>query len=93
MRRIVTVKKAMYEDTTIRVKVNGREGFIVRVGVHQGSVLSPLLFVLFVIVLKALSIEKSEKACSWNYLMLIIMFCLQKQRLCCCKIEQMEEGY
>ena len=61
---IVTVKKAIYGDTTIRVKVNGREGFIVRVGEHQGSVLSPLLFVLFVIVLEALSIEKSEKACS-----------------------------
>ena len=56
-------EKAMYDDT-IRVKVNEREVFSVRVGVHQGSVLTPLLLVLFVIVLKALSIEKSEKACS-----------------------------
>ena len=56
-------EKAMYEDTKTRVKVNGRKVFSVRV-VHQGSVLSPLLLVLFVIVLEALSIEKSEKACS-----------------------------
>ena len=55
---IVTVRKAMYVDTIIKVKVNGigREAFSVRVGVHQGSVLSPLLLVLFVIVLEALSI-------------------------------------
>ena len=76
----------MYEDTTIRVKVMEE-----RVLLHQGS--EPSAIYAFVIVLKALFIEKSEKACSWNYLMLIIMFCLQKQRLCCCKIEQMEEGY
>ena len=64
-------EKAMYEDTTARVKVNGRKVFSVRVGVHQAS------------VLEALSFEKSEKACSYSYLMLMIMFCLQKQRLCC----------
>jgi hypothetical protein len=53
---IVSVIKAMYEDATTVVKVNGRESkaFRVRVGVHQGSVLSPLLFV---IVLEALSRE------------------------------------
>ena len=52
--------KAMYEDaTTTTVRVNGRESkaFSVRVGVHQGSVLSPLLFI---IVLEALSREFRE---------------------------------
>jgi hypothetical protein len=51
---IVSVIKAMYEDATTAVKLNGREskGFKVKVGVHQGSVLSPLLFI---IVLEALS--------------------------------------
>ena len=51
---IVTVIKAMYEDATTVVRVNGRDSraFGVRVGVHQGSVLSPLLFV---IVMEALS--------------------------------------
>ena len=46
----------MYEDATSMVKLNNREsrGFDVKVGVHQGSVLSPLLFI---IVLEALSRE------------------------------------
>jgi hypothetical protein len=53
---IVSVIKSMYEEATTSVKLNGREskGFRVKVGVHQGSVLSPLLFV---IVLEALSRE------------------------------------
>ena len=56
---IVSVIKAMYEDATTTVRVNGRESkaFSVRVGVHQGSVLSPLLFI---IVLEALSREFKE---------------------------------
>ena len=50
----MSVIRAMYEDATTKVKLNGRESnaFNVRVGVHQGSVLSPLLFI---IVLEALS--------------------------------------
>ena len=53
---IVSVIKTMYEEATTSVQLNGREskGFRVKVGVHQGSVLSPLLFV---IVLEALSRE------------------------------------
>ena len=56
---MVSVIRAMYEDTTTKVKLNGRESeaFNVRVGVHQGSVLSPLLFI---IVLEALSREFRE---------------------------------
>ena len=53
---IVSVIQSMYENATTAVKVNGRlsKAFAVRVGVHQGSVLSPLLFI---IVLEALSRE------------------------------------
>ena len=56
---IVSVVRAMYEDATTVVRVNGRDSkaFNVKVGVHQGSVLSPLLFV---IVLEALSREFRE---------------------------------
>jgi hypothetical protein len=51
---LVSVIKAMYADTSTMVKLNGKmsKGIRVRVGVHQGSVLSPLLFI---IVLEALS--------------------------------------
>ena len=56
---IVSVIKAMYEDATT-VRVNGRESkaFSVRVGVHQGSVLSPLLFII--VLVEALSREFRE---------------------------------
>ena len=56
---IVSVKRAMYEDATTKVILNGRESntFSVMVGIHQGSVFSPLLFI---IVLEALSREFRE---------------------------------
>ena len=56
---IVSVIRAMYEDATTKVRLNGKESnaFSVRVGVHQGSVLSPLMFI---IVLEALSREFRE---------------------------------
>jgi hypothetical protein len=51
---LVQVIKAMYENVTTAVKVKGKasDEFEVKVGVHQGSVLSPLLFT---IVLEALT--------------------------------------
>ena len=55
----MSVIRAMYEDATTKVRLNGRgsNAFSVRVGVHQGSVLSPLLFI---IVLEASSGEFRE---------------------------------
>ena len=56
---IVSVIRAMYEDVTTKVRLYGRESnaFIIRVEVHQGSVLGPLLFI---IVMEALSREFRE---------------------------------
>lgn len=53
---LVTVIRSMYEGVTTAVRMkHGESGsFEVKVGVHQGSVLSPLLFIL---VLEALSKE------------------------------------
>ena len=53
---IITLVKAMYVNARSRVKVDCEysDVFSVIVGVHQGSVLSPLLFL---IVLEALSRE------------------------------------
>ena len=53
---LVTVIRAMYDGVTTAVRMkDGESGsFEVKVGVHQGSVLSPLLFI---IVLEALSKE------------------------------------
>ena len=56
----------MYADTKSQVRVDGSysEEFPVNVGVHQGSVLSPLLFI---IVLEALSRE-FRTGCPWELL-------------------------
>lgn len=53
---LVTVIRSMYEgvSTAVKTKDGESDGFEVKVGVHQGSVLSPLLFI---IVLEALSKE------------------------------------
>ena len=58
--------ESMYEDARSRVRVGDgySEEFGVGVGVHQGSVLSPLLFI---IVLEALSRE-FRTGCPWELL-------------------------
>ena len=63
---LVKVVQSMYQDVRSRVCVNSefREDFEVKVGVHQGSVLSPLMFI---IVLEALSREFCT-GCHWELL-------------------------
>ena len=53
------VVRSMYENSSTRVKIEGRknEELRVKVGVHQGLVLSPLLFV---VVMETLSLEFRE---------------------------------
>ena len=63
---VINIVKAMYSDATSQVRVSGEysEPFNVKVGVHQGSVLSPLLFI---IVMEALSRE-FRTGCPWELL-------------------------
>ena len=63
---LVSLVQSMYKDVRSRVRVGDgySEEFGVGVGVHQGSVLSPLLFI---IVLEALSRE-FRTGCPWELL-------------------------
>ena len=63
---IVQLVQAMYMNARSRVRVNNTytDEFGVNVGVHQGSVLSPLLFI---IVLEALS-QEFRTGCPWELL-------------------------
>ena len=63
---LVCLVQSMYKDVRSRVRVGSgySEEFDVKVGVHQGSVLSP---VLFIIVLEALSRE-FRTGCPWELL-------------------------
>ena len=63
---LVRVVQAMYANVRSRVRVGDgySEDFAVGVGVHQGSVLSPLLFIM---VLEALSRE-FRTGCPWELL-------------------------
>ena len=62
--RIVTTVQAMYNDAKSRIRVNGlySDEFVVKVSVHQGSVMSLLLFV---VVLEAQSKEFCT-GCPWE---------------------------
>ena len=63
---LVRVVKSLYENARSRVRVNDTfsDEFEVKVRVHQGSVLSPLLFIM---VLEALSLE-FRLGCPWEVL-------------------------
>ena len=60
---IIKVVQAMYKNprSSVRVGNSYSKSFGIKVGVHQGSVLSPLLFI---IVLEALSLE-FKVGCPW----------------------------
>ena len=66
MEWLVRMVMAMYSGSKSRVRVNDAVGnkLSVKVGVHQGSVLSPLLFI---IVLEALSSECRNRS-MWELL-------------------------
>ena len=53
---VILAVKALYENAKSCVRVNGQFSyeFNIKIGVHQGAVLSPLLFI---IVMEALSRE------------------------------------
>ena len=64
---LINAVKSMYKNAKTSVKVNGVGGrdFPVEVGVHQGSVLSPLLFI---IVMEALSKRFDDRGLPWELL-------------------------
>ena len=63
---LVSAVRAMYRDSSSRVRIGHEysEEFRIRVGVHQGSALSPLLFI---IVLQAIT-EEFRTGCPWELL-------------------------
>ena len=69
---LVRVLQATYTNARSRVRVNGtlNEEFVGKVGVHQGSVITPL----FIMVLEALLHEFTSHR---KYNMLMILCCLQ----------------
>ena len=87
----------MYSNARSRVRVNGQysDEFDVKVGVHQGSVLSPLLFIL---VLEALSREFPDRGIPWELLyaddLLVASESLEKckERLRLWKVEMEQKG-
>ena len=64
---LINAVKSMYKNAKTSVKVNGVRGrdFAVEVGVHQGSVLSPLLFIT---VMEALSRRFDDRGLPWESL-------------------------
>ena len=67
----VLIVQAMYNDAKSKVRVNGSysDEFEVKVGVHQGSVLSPLLFN---IVLEVLSMNSVQVVLGNLFMMMIL---------------------
>ena len=59
---LVKIVQSMYTDARSRVRVNDslREEFSVKVGVHQGSVLSPLLFIHSKYAFRAKLLSRSD---------------------------------
>ena len=73
---LIGVVMSMYANATSSVRINGTLGekFGVQVGVHQGSVLSPLLFIM---ALEALARE-FRSGCLGSCFMLMTLWSLQK---------------
>ena len=88
---LVKLVQAMYTNARCRVRVGDSysDDFSVKVGVHQGSVLSPLLFI---IVLEALSRE-FRTGCPWELLyaddLVIIAESMEELEV---KLEQWKKG-
>src|SRR5881296_64272 len=76
---MVNVIKSLYEGVTTAVKRNGEESesFEVKVGVHQGSVLSPILFN---IVMQAIA-DNFKKGLPWELLYADDLVLLAESRL------------
>ena len=63
---VILAIKAMYENAKSRVRLNGQfsDAFSIKVGVHQGVALSPLLFIIVIEVLS----REFKVGCPWELL-------------------------
>ena len=93
--RLISVIKSMYDGATTAVKIGASESkkFPVRVGVHQGSVLSPRSKLsLFIIVLEALS-KKFRKGLPYELLYADdLVLIAESEELLVEKIERWRKG-
>ena len=84
----------MYEEATTKVRVNGRERevFNVKVRVHQGPILSPLLFI---IMLKALCREfrfREGLADELLYAYVLVLIAAETEELLLEKLRKWKKG-
>ena len=72
----------MYKEVLSQVKVEGEDSkeFAVRVGIHQGSILSPLIFaVVMDVMMDVVTEEVAKEGCALIYADDLVLICETKE--------------